>query len=244
MFGGKARVGKTTVTKWFSEFLYNKGYSPVIIPFADIIKQEVEKTGITKESNPEQYRIACQVLGSSMRKLNPDYWIIKFEEKLNEIKKLDIENLEISPKNWHEKCVLVDDCRYLNETNYGRKIDALQIFIAHGKRNLIEHNAEWRNHESEDMANKIESGNLNYSEIFHYRLFNETSLSDFKTKATGLFEDWLDYMKADDKKMCSCISCMKYRYDQTLTLSELEKILNKAHRKFLESDNDNCFDLE
>jgi hypothetical protein len=94
------------------------------------------------------------------------------------------------------------------------------------------------------MANKIESGNLNYSEIFHYRLFNETSLSDFKTKATGLFEDWLDYMKADDKKMCSCIGCMKYRYDQTLTISELEKILNKAHRKFLESDNDNCFDLE
>lgn len=243
MFGGKARVGKTTLAKLFTEYLYNKGYSPVIVPFADILKREVEKTGLTKEANPEQYRLACQVLGSGMRKQNPDFWVTKFEDRLNEIKIQDIENLETNPKNWHEKCVLVDDCRYLNEVNFGRKIGALQVFVAHGKRVVSEHDAPWRNHESEDMANKVESNDMHYTEMFHYRLFNDGTEQEFKTKATNYFEDWLNYMKSDDKVLCDCLGCMKTRYDIALTLGDLEQILDKAHKKLAEEDEDDLEDI-
>ena len=39
MIGGKARVGKTTVARWFGEYLYNKGYSPVTVSFAELLKK-------------------------------------------------------------------------------------------------------------------------------------------------------------------------------------------------------------
>ena len=59
------------------KYLYEKGYSPVNLSFAEILKKEVELTGLTKEKNPEEYRIACQVLGSTKRKEDPDYWIAR-----------------------------------------------------------------------------------------------------------------------------------------------------------------------
>ena len=59
MLGGKARVGKTTLAKLISKYAYEKGLSPMIIPFAAVLKEEVEATtGMPKESNPEEYRKA------------------------------------------------------------------------------------------------------------------------------------------------------------------------------------------
>jgi len=237
MFGGKARVGKTTLAKWFSKYMYNKGFSPTLLSFADILKREVAKTGLTKEDNPEEYRLACQVLGSGKRKQDPDYWLTKFNERLNEIKVLDIENLETSPRKWHEKCVIVDDCRYLNEVGYGRKIDALNVFIAHGDRKLSDHDAKWREHESEDMANKIESWLSDYQNLFHFRLFNDTTEEAFKKKAESYFDDWLDYLQSDDKKLCDCFGCMKFRHDIELTQAELDKLALEAFKRCKILDN-------
>lgn len=237
MLGGKARVGKTTVAKWFGEFLYNKGYSPVNISFAAMLKQEVERTGLTKEKNPEEYRLACQLLGSTKRELDPDYWVHRFEEKLQEVKEQDITNLRANPKKWHEKCVIVDDCRYLNEVNYGRKIGALEVFIAHGSRELWEHTGKWRDHESESMANKIEAGELDYQDMFHYRLFNEGTEDQFRVKLVELFQDWLDYLQADDKEMCGCIWCLKTRNDVPMATDDIENMLNSMH-KIEENTND------
>lgn len=237
MIGGKARVGKTTAANWFNKYLYEKGYSPVNLSFAEILKKEVELTGLTKEKNPEEYRVACQVLGSTKRKEDPDYWVKKFAERLATIKSQDTDNLEVNPKQWHEKCVIVDDCRYLNEVGYGRKIGALEVFIAHGTRKLIDHTGEWRNHESEDMANKIEAGNKDYQEMFHYRVFNNTSEEKFKLKLVELFDDWLEYLQDDDKYLCTCVGCVATRTDTEISSDAIENIIESLHKE-LRKDND------
>ena len=109
MIGGKARVGKTTLAKILGECFYNKGFSPVYITFASILKEEVERTtGMTKESNSNEYREACQKLGSSKRKEDGDYWVKLLDRKLEEIKVQDVINLETDVKNWHEKVSIED----------------------------------------------------------------------------------------------------------------------------------------
>ena len=238
MIGGKARVGKTTVATLFNKYLYEKGYSPVNLSFAEILKKEVELTGLTKEKNPEEYRIACQVLGSTKRKEDPDYWVKKFAERLATIKSQDTDNLEVNPKLWHEKCVIVDDCRYLNEVGYGRKIGALEVFIAHGTRKLIDHTGEWRNHESEDMANKIEEGSIDYQEMFHYRVLNNTSEEKLKAKLMELFDDWLEYLQDDDKYLCPCVGCVATRTDTEISSDAIENIIEALHKELRKDDDD------
>ena len=75
MIGGQARVGKTTLAKWISEYAYNNKYTPVIVPFAAALKEEAAKKGYTKDTNQEEYREFCQTLGSTMRQEDPDYWV-------------------------------------------------------------------------------------------------------------------------------------------------------------------------
>ena len=62
----------------------------------------------------------------------------------------------------------------------GRDYKATTIFIKQGKRKLIEDSAEWRNHPSEDMANKIESNDKNHDDVFKYKIVNDSTLDVFK----------------------------------------------------------------
>ncbi len=241
MIGGKARVGKTTLAKWFAEYVYTNGYSPVMLSFADILKQEVTKaTGFTKDGNPEDFRLACQKLGAKHRKKDPDHWLKLFEQRLKEIKTQDTLNLEDNPKDWHEKCVIVDDCRYLNEVGYGRKIGALEVFVAHVNRKLDDHDGLWRQHESENMANQIESGSLNSEDMFHYRINNNLSEVLFKKQATALFKEWLDFIKCDDATLCPCPSCVAARNDREIDPDAIEKLIQdiKLRAESLGEDDD------
>lgn len=240
MIGGKGRAGKTTVANLFSKFLYDKGFSPVHLSFAAILKKEVEAaTGLTKESNSEAYRLACQTLGSEKRAMDPDYWVKKFAEKLADIKAQDVDNLEANTKNWHEKCVIVDDCRYLNEVGYGRKIGALEVFIAHGERELIEHSEAWRDHESESMANMIEAGSKDHQEMFHYRLLNDKTEAKLQAKLAEMFQDWLDYLQDDDKILCDCVACVAQRRDSPISEKEIENIIEALHKELREEEDNN-----
>ena len=222
MLAGQARVGKTTLANWLAEYLYHKGYYPVMLPFAGMLKDEVKAMGYTKESHPKEYRELCQKIGAGKRAEDPDYWVKKFKEKALQIKDEDVERLEANPKGWTEKVLLVDDCRYMNEVALGRELGALQIFISRGKRELEDQHGEWRKHESEDMANAIEAGDKNYEDVFHYRVVNEGSLSDYKKKVTDLFDEWL-IAAGESDPLCTCEVCKSHRMDKDI---DIEKVID------------------
>lgn len=242
MLAGQARVGKTTLAKWLSEYLYHKGYYPVILPFAGMLKEEVAAMGLTKENNPTEYREMCQKIGAAKRAEDPDYWVNKFRERAATIKADDIVRLEDSPKTWAEKVVLVDDCRYLNEIALGNELNALKIFISKGKRELQDANADWRQHESEEMANKYEEGNKDIQSLFHYRIINEGSEIEYKNKVSALFDEWIELAGDLYTNLCDCEVCTAHRLDRDIDLNvmidEVIKILEEQLEKEDTKDSD------
>lgn len=216
MIGGKARVGKTTLAKWLSEYAYNEGYTPVLLPFAQALKDEAEERGFSKDKNPEEYRAFCQTLGSDMRATDPDFWVKKFKDKIKFLYEQEKKALEKDPDTWYEKVVIVDDCRYMNEVAAARDLRALTVFVSHGDRILPEASAEWRNHESEAMANALENKDKNYSEVFHYLIRNDGTEKKYKEKATQRFEEWFHILTEGLLgDLCSCELCMSTREDRT-----------------------------
>ena len=249
MLGGKARVGKTTLAKWISEYAYNNGYSPVMCPFAGTIKDEAAKLGYTKEGNAAEYRTFCQQLGSSMRKENPEYWVNKFREKVKDLYAKEQEALREDPDTWHEKVIIVDDCRYINEIAAARDLRALTVFITHGDRELIDHTADWRSHESEEMANAVEDNEKDHNELFHYRLKNDQTERNFKEKCEQKFEEWFHVLTETlVDNLCECELCISSREDRDpdaeKVMKEILDMLNsnneenngKAKRKTRPSD--------
>jgi guanylate kinase len=215
MLGGQARAGKTTLAKWLSEYAYNQGYTPVILPFAGLLKAEAEAKGYSKEKNPEEYRAFCQTLGSNMRQEDADFWVKKFKTKVKSLYEQEQKALKDEPDTWHEKVIIVDDCRYMNELAAARDLRALTIFITPGSRELIEHDAEWRKHESEALAIQIDSGNKDYQNIFHYNIKNDKSLKDFKNKCEDKFEEWFTITaEALLDRLCDCELCLSSREDR------------------------------
>jgi guanylate kinase len=238
MLAGQARVGKTTLAKWLSEYLYHKGYYPVILPFAGMLKEEVAAMGLTKENNPIEYREMCQKIGSSKRAEDPDYWVNKFRERAAKIKDEDIIRLEDSPKTWAEKVVLVDDCRYLNEIALGNELNALKIFISKGKRELEDAQADWRQHESEEMANNFEDGNKDIQSMFHYRIVNEDTEADYKKKVSALFDEWIELAGDLYTNLCDCEVCAAHRLDRDIDLNVMIDQVIELLEKQLEKDSE------
>lgn len=215
MIGGQARVGKTTLAKWLSEYAYNEGYTPVILPFAQALKDEAEKRGYSKDKNPEEYRAFCQILGSEARSEDPDFWVKKFKEKIKFMYEQEQKALTEDPDTWHEKVIIVDDCRYMNEVATARDLKALTVFVSAGDRELPEAKAEWRTHESEAMANALEQNDKNYTEVFDYVVRNAFSERQYKNKVTEKFEEWFHILSEGlVGNLCSCEMCIASREDR------------------------------
>ena len=190
MLGGKARVGKTTIAEVISEISYHKGFKPVILPFASSVKKEAEDLGYSKKHNPDEYRKHCQKIGSARRKEDPDYWINIWSESVRDVIKQETKAIENNEKYW-ERVVLVDDCRYMNEVAIGREYDSTQIFVSNGTRSIEDEHAEWRVHESELLANNVEAGDPNYTDLFPITLINDGTLKDLKDVLAVYTEVWL-----------------------------------------------------
>lgn len=224
LIAGQARVGKTTAANYIAGLAKKQEYKPIILPFAQAIKDEAAAAGLTKENNPEEYRRFCQSIGEGRRKENPDYWVNTFKEKWLELFKKDNEAAQSADKLWKEMVVIVDDCRYLNELNFGKSINAKTIFISRGSRILEDQNAEWRNHESEMMANRYEAGEKDYQDLFGYIVKNEGTISEYHGKLKTRLLKWLDatpYAYID----CDCIACKKMNKDEKLELDEFMREL-------------------
>jgi hypothetical protein len=222
LLAGQARVGKTTAATYIAERAKKKfDFKVTILPFAKAIKDAAIAAGLSKEMDPIGYRSFCQTIGEEKRAANPNYWIDQFKDAWNLLCKSDEEEMNDPTELWQERLVIVDDCRYMNELAFGKSIGAIAVFISNGGRALDGKDAEWRKHESEQLANEIEAGNAEYGNMFDWLIKNNGDVDDFHMK---LDERMLSLLRIDPVSYappCDCIICTKFKKDEALTVDEL-----------------------
>jgi len=194
---GKGRVGKTTLAHLIAKYVFDLGYIPVLLPFADAIKKQAAEAGITKEKDSTTYRDFCQQLGASKRAEDPEYWVVKSYETIQEYMIKELDNKAAGKSNF-EYVIIQDDVRYMNELAFGRELAATQIFLSQGFRKLEEDKAEWRNHESETLANSVEDSFKNntkkneFDELFDIIVQNDGDLEELEYLTKQATEYWME----------------------------------------------------
>lgn len=189
VIAGQAGVGKTTMAHYIAKNAFELGLLPKIMSFAGPLKEEAANKGYDKETHPKEYREYCQTMGLLRRQEDPDYWVHKFEDQLEELSIQETKDLRAGKSFW-ERCVIVDDCRYLNEVNMGRKWNARLIFMSYGEREVKDPDGEWRNHESEELANRVASGDEEYRDMFSHIVINELTEKELEDKAKFMAAIW------------------------------------------------------
>ena len=187
---GAGRAGKSTIASILYEVAYENNYIPIILPFAKALKKEAADKGFIKDKDPEGYRAYCQKWGEGRRKENPDHWVNKVKEEVEELKLKEMAHKNVGDDRF-EHIVIQDDVRYMNEIAYGREMNAYQIFITTGDRDLPEPFDSWRFHESEDLATKVEMGDKDYVDIFHEYLVNRDPIPELQDYIRDRFYTWI-----------------------------------------------------
>ena len=194
---GKGRVGKTTLAHLIAKYVFDLGYIPVLLPFADAIKKQAAEAGITKEKDSTAYRDFCQQIGASKRAEDPEYWVVRSYETIQEYMIKELDNKTAGKVNF-EYVIIQDDVRYMNELAFGRELAATQIFLSQGIRKLEEDKAEWRNHESETLANSVEDSfksntkKNEFDELFDVIVQNDGDLEDLEYLTKQATEYWME----------------------------------------------------
>lgn len=218
---GQARVGKTTTSTIIHSLAKKMDFNPVILPFAQALKEMAAAQGLTKDTHPQEYRQFCQTMGEQMRKDNPNHWIDCWSKTWSEYAVQDGQAAQCMDKLWKETVVIVDDCRYLNELNFGKSIGAKSIFISKGKRVLEDSNAAWRQHDSEFMANEYEDGNKDYRDIFDFIINNDGNVKNLQSKISSRIIHLLDMHPACYCEKCDCQACNYFRTDSGPEIADL-----------------------
>jgi hypothetical protein len=227
---GQARVGKTTAANYISKIAKKEGFRPIILPFAEPIKQAAEEAGLFKDKDPEAYRKFCQEQGGGKRKEDPDFWLNKFLDKWKDHWKKDEQAANDPERLWAETVVIVDDCRYLNELNAGKtKMGAVTVFISSGDRELEDPNGEWRKHDSEDMANQKVAGNKDYQDIFEWVIKNDKDQDTYLEKIKERIPYWLG-LDASIMCACDCVGCLSYKKDEPAPQELMDKLFDEIER--------------
>lgn len=213
---GKGRVGKTTVARLLAKKVFESGQIPQMISFAAPLKEDAELKGYKKEDNPKKYREYCQQIGEGQREIDPDFWIKLFNERV-EISRNDEEKAISCKEKYWERVIICDDCRYLNELAYGRLNEATLLFVTSDNRELIEEDAEWRMHKSEEMATSLNTGKDALLKIFTDVIPNEGSEKDLEKLINANYKIWSG-LEVECLDKCSCHSCTLYDAEEVLPL--------------------------
>ena len=239
MLSGKARVGKTYLAQLIAEYSFEMGQIPVLLSLADGIKDAALERGLTKEEQPKEYREFCQKYGVQKRTEDRDYWVKVLRDKINDQRSLEAEALEEDRSHW-ERVVIIDDVRFMNEVAFGRELGATQIFISSGNRTLIDSDAEWRNHESEMLANNVEANEKNYEEVFQYYIINEGTKKDLKESAEAWMPVWcgIENPKDGAEEDCDCALCTAKRETREASKIEIMDDFLRLLIEKLEEEND------
>lgn len=187
---GAGRAGKSTVASILYDVALENNFIPVILPFAKALKKEAKNMGFSKEKNPEEYRKYCQKWGALRRKEDPDYWVNKVKEEVHTLVEIET-TLKQKGEDRFEHLIIQDDVRYMNEIAYGREVDAYQIFITTGHRLIPEMFENWRLHESEDIALRVEAGKTDYTDLFHEYLINREPIPELVVYIRSNFFKWI-----------------------------------------------------
>jgi hypothetical protein len=236
-FAGKARTGKSLVCQTLYDMAHDAGWDVKIKPFAGPLKHHVvTDLGFSKTTHPEEYRLNCQQVGAARRKEDKDYWTNLWLSDMNKEFKEEMDKAD-------RPCLyLVDDVRYANELRLLRKCDAISIFVKHGKRKIEEPSGQWRNHESEDMANLAErsSNEVLYDIGFDYVLSNDGSSIELGKWAEIFVSTILITHKSEACNCEGCQAALENRLPDTDKLDkELDDMLNEIRDALKEEDEDN-----
>lgn len=225
VIAGQAGVGKTSLAKMITKKAYELGLTPKLLSFATPLKEMARSRGMGKEDDPKKYRKFCQRVGAMMRRRDPDYWVKEFEKTLLEIRKEEREHKDT--KYW-ERCVIVDDCRYLNEIKLARKYAATLVFVSYGNRPIDE--ADWRDHESEELAKIVDSGPNKYRKMFSCILKNQGDMSALEEKVDVMAPIWCGVQPTNgcviteyDEHVEDLTNCIEELIDLLLLGEELEE---------------------
>ena len=219
VLGGMARVGKTDVADYLEESAKIMGYNPVRLSFATPLKEAVAKENgydcwrKFKEENAGLYRKECQDRGASARAADPDHWVNLWSVQLAELQRK--ETVGSSGKTWEETVVIADDCRYLNELEAAKMFEAVKIFIYAGERSsaLPEADAAWRAHESEEMSQRVEAHDNDYTDLFDWALYNNKGVKELEDKLELRLDYFIGEHPSRFSNSCDCPECRSFRLD-------------------------------
>lgn len=229
---GKARSGKSTLCRALYDAAEKLGWEVVIKPFAGPLKHHVEfELGYSKEKFPEEYRQLCQKVGAEERQKNPDHWVTLWTLDMLHEYEQEMANSE------RPVLYLVDDVRYANEIATLKKnaINATILFVKHGNRKIEDPDGEWRNHESEILANEYETKDNNYLKTtigYDFVIHNDKSEEEINKWAT-LFVTYLSNLDP-----CLCENCVANYEMREPDTSKLDKELGKFLDDLLGDDNE------
>jgi hypothetical protein len=195
VIAGQAGVGKTTLANLIAREAFDLGFIPKLLSFASPLKRLAKEKGCGKEDNPKEYRKFCQQYGASKREEDPNFWINVFEKDFLSIKKEEKADLNENKTYW-ERCVVVDDCRYPNEVEFGLKYKGTLIFLSYGNRDMPDQDEGWRNHHSEDMAQLIDSGSRKFRNLFNCFIRNQDDEEELAAKILPLVPTWCGIIPA------------------------------------------------
>lgn len=219
LLAGQAGVGKTTAAKVIACEAFNRGFIPILESFAKPIKEEAAAKGYTKEEFPEEYRKYCQNRGAVARQESPDHWVSLMKERISKYLIEEKEALNKNSKYW-EKVIIIDDCRYLNEVNFGLLLKASLVFLYYGDRDVDSDN--WRQHESEQLANNIEDGDKDLLSLFNNFIVNDSTQEDFEDRLKSMVTRLLNFISEEEEE-CSCPS---RTFNNKIVLEELIDLLD------------------
>lgn len=228
---GKARTGKSHLTRELFTAAENLGWEVRVAPFAGPLKREAAEKGFGKDENPSAYREYCQTHGAGMRAEDPDHWVRKWYK---DIEVLRVEEMDIDKP----LLVLVDDVRYQNEVDILRRKGGTVCYVKHGKRPIDDPDGEWRKHESELIANELETldDQMIKDRGYHYVIHNDGD-PDLSKWAVNFINK---VCICDDCPCEACCSSIENRNPDAKKIDdELRDLLDDLEDKLDERDDDN-----
>lgn len=227
---GKARSGKSTLCRALYDAAEKVGWDIVVKPFAGPLKKHVTNVlGYAKETHPDEYREFCQRVGAEERAKDPDHWVKLW------MKDMISEWAEEMTNGDKPVLYLVDDVRYANEieTLKGENVGAVLVFVKHDKRKIEDPTGEWRNHESEKLANEYEkTDDTKLKQTYDFVIHNDKTQKDIDEWA----QTFVQFLADSDP--CLCESCVANFEMREPDISKLDEELREFLDDILGDDND------